>query len=175
MILTLQVILFNGKEENIEFQLLKGNNRVNDYRKIKTELENKINKWDKEISSLKDINTNLIERITKIEKDRAEEVLNAAKPISIIPTESNKFYPGTIIMCANNSHPSGKEKDWLRCNWAKVKIDEFTKLFEILGEVYDPTGIIEENGKKYDTFTLLCFQDKVPQVELIKKKFKRKI
>ena len=56
MILALQVILFNGKEENIEFQLLKRNNLDKNYRKIKTVLENKINKLEKEITSLKDIN-----------------------------------------------------------------------------------------------------------------------
>ena len=169
MILTLQVTLFNGKEENIEFQLLKENNLKNDNGKIITELENKIKNLEKEISSLKDINSNLIERLTKLEKEKAEEILSPAKPISIDTPNSDKFYPGTIIMCAKNNHPSGEEKDWLRCNGAKVKIEEFPKLFEILGEAYGPTGIIEENGKKYATFTLPCFEDKVLWGGLIKK------
>jgi len=172
MILTLQVTLFNGKEENIEFQLLKENNSKNDNSKIITELENKIKNLEKEISSLKDINSNLIERITKLEKEKAEEMLAPAKPISIDTPNSDKFYPGTIIMCAKNNHPSGEEKDWLRCNGAQVKIDEFPKLFAILGEAYGPTGIIEENGKKYATFTLPCFEDRVPWGGLIKKNAK---
>ena len=172
MILTLQVILFNGKEENIEFQLIKENNLDNDYKKIRRELENKINNLENEISSLKNINTNLIERISKIEKERDEELLNAPKPINPIPTDSFKFYPGTIVMCAQNSVPYGNEKDWLRCNGSKVKVDEYPRLFEILGESYGPTGIIEENGKKYATFTLPCFEDKVPWGGLIKKNAK---
>lgn len=172
MILTLQVILFNGKEENIEFQLLKENNLYIDNRKIKTELENKINNLEREISSLKDINSNLIERLTKLEKDKAEGLLNAAKPVSLITKDSHQFYPGTIVMCAHNSHPSGNEKDWLRCNGAKVKIDEYPSLFAIIGESYGPTGIIEENGKKYATFTLPCFEDKVPWGGFIQKNSK---
>ena len=172
MILTLQVTLFNGKEENIEFQLLKENNFENDNWKIITELKNKISNLEREISSLKDINSNLIERITKLEKEKEEEILSPAKPISIDTPNSYIFYPGTIIMCAKNNHPSGEEKDWLRCNGAKVKIEEFPKLFEILGEAYGPTGIIEENGKKYATFTLPCFEDKVPWGGLIKKNSK---
>ena len=98
MILTLQVIVFNGKEENIEFQLIKENNLDNDYKKIRRELENKINNLENEISSLKNINSNLIERISKIEKERDEELLNAPKPINPIPTDSLANFITAIIL-----------------------------------------------------------------------------
>ena len=169
MILILQIILFNGKEENLEFQLIKESNLDKDNRKIEIELGNKIKNLEKEISSLKDINSNLIERITKIEKAQAKEELEAAKPINVKPTNSDKFYPGTIVMCAKNSHPNGEEKDWLRCYGSKIKIDEYPRLFAILGESYGPIGTIEEKGKKYATFTLPCFEDRVPWGGLISK------
>ena len=161
IILNLQVVLFNGKEENIEFKLLKIKNEEDKDNKIISELKKKVNNLENEIFLLKEKQSQILEKLDKIGMDRLEENF-PAKPITAVTPISNSFYPGCIIMCASNKHPNGNEKEWLKCNGAKVKIDDYPNLFAVLGETYGPTGIIEENEKKYVTFTLPNFEGRVP-------------
>ena len=171
IILTLQVVLFNGKEESIEFKLSKINNNEEKDNKVIIELKNKVNNLENELYLLKEKQSQLLEKLEKIEIDKLEGT-SPAKPITAIAPISNFFYPGCIIMCASNKHPNGNKKEWLRCNGAKVKIDDFPNLFAVLGETYGPTGIVEENGKKFVTFTIPNFEDRVPWGGLVKNNVK---